>query len=241
MTTQKTFLQPKRFDMYTAVHKGLRAFMVDTLTAVGRIDPGDPSEVADGIARTRALIEICSDHLHHENQFIHSAIEARRPGSTAITTIDHTHHEEAFERLTDEVLVVEGSVSKEERQKALLKLYRSLSIFVADNFVHMNVEEIYNTATLWELYNDTELLAIHDRIVSSIAPEKMVVYLRWMIPSLSFPERVGMLTGMRSTMPGEVFGHVLHIVESSLSRKDWEKLTKALGVEREAEAVALAS
>jgi len=240
MTAQNTS-QQQRFDMYTTVHKGLRAFMADTLTAVGRVDPGDMVEVANGIARTRALIDICRDHLHHENRFIHPAMESRRPGSAVITAIDHVQHEEAFERLTGEVLAVERSSSTEERQRALLKLYRGLSIFVADNFIHMNVEEIYNNAAMWELYNDGELLAIYHDIVSAVAPEKMAVYLRWIIPSLSFPERVGMLGGMRRTMPDEVFGQILQIVEPALSRKDWAKLTSALGVELELEAVAIAS
>src|SRR5262245_23673865 len=213
MTTQATSQGLRRFDMYTTVHKGLRAFMADTLTAVGRIDPGDLVEVADGIARTRVLIDLCKDHLHHENEFIHPAMEARRPGSAGITAIDHVHHEEAFDRLAEEILAVERSASREERQIALLKLYRSLSIFVADNFVHMNVEEIYNAAALWDLYNDGELLAIHHDIVSAVPPAKMAVYLRWIIPSLSSPERIGMLAGMRATMPGEVFGKILEIVE----------------------------
>jgi len=66
-----------RFDMYLHVHKGLRAFMGHALTTVGRIDPLDADEVAAGVAEARALLEICSEQLFTENQFIHAAMEAR--------------------------------------------------------------------------------------------------------------------------------------------------------------------
>ena len=239
--TQAIETQTKRFEMYTTVHKGLRAFMADTLTSVGRIDPADAGEVADGIARTRTLIDICRDHLHHENQFIHPAMEARRPGSASVTTNDHVQHEEAFERLEGETIAVERCASVEERQDALLKLYRSLSLFSADNFQHMLVEEIDNTQTLWELYTDEQLAAIQSALVATVAPERMVVYLRWMIPSISFLERVEMLSGIRATVPPPAFEQILQIVEGSLSGRDWAKVSSALGVTRELEAVAMAS
>jgi hypothetical protein len=168
-------------------------------------------------------------------------MEARRPGSAAVTTNDHVQHEEAFDRLEGEVLAVERAASIEERQAALIRLYRSLSLFAASNFDHMIVEETDNTVTLWELYTDEELVGIQNKLVASIAPEKMAVYLRWMIPSISFQERFGMLSGIRATLPPAAFVNVLQIVEGSLPVRDWTKLSKALGMVRELEAVAMAS
>ena len=70
-------------DMYTLVHKGIRAFMGSTLTAVGRMDANDREETAATLAEVRALAMFLRAHLHHENQFVHPALEARRPGSAA--------------------------------------------------------------------------------------------------------------------------------------------------------------
>src|SRR5215467_13280633 len=98
-----------RFDIYTLIHKGLRSFMSDTLTVVGRIDESDPADVAAGIAQVRGLLEICREHLFIENQFVHPAMEARRPGSACATAKDHVEHEEAFERLDAQLLTVERS------------------------------------------------------------------------------------------------------------------------------------
>ena len=229
--------QIERFDMYTQVHKGLRAFMVDTLTAVGRIDPGNEEEVADGIVRTRALIDVCGDHLNHEERFIHPAMEGKRPGSSSVTSNDHVHHQEAFERLTSDVFILEHSASIAGRRNALSKLYLTLSLFVAENFQHMHVEETDNAVTLWELYTDEQLAAIHTALVSAVAPERMVVYLRWMIPSMSHPERIRLLKGIEATAPRQVFEGVLQVAESRLSPEDWSKLADGIGLTREFESV----
>ena len=44
-----------RFDIYLYVHKGLRAFLADVITTVGRIDAQDAREVAAGIAEVRTF------------------------------------------------------------------------------------------------------------------------------------------------------------------------------------------
>ena len=36
-----------RFDMYTGIHKAMRAVMADTLLALGRADPTDEQELSD--------------------------------------------------------------------------------------------------------------------------------------------------------------------------------------------------
>ena len=93
----------RRFDLYTGVHKALRAFMADTLTTVGRIDPEDDSDVLQGLEKVRLLLSICRDHLEHENRVIHPAMEARAPQSSKTTADDHALQEEVFDRLEAEI------------------------------------------------------------------------------------------------------------------------------------------
>ena len=66
-----------RHDIYAAIHKGLRAFMAHALVRVGRLDVHDATELAEVSEELRALLDICRGHLRHENEVIHSAIEAR--------------------------------------------------------------------------------------------------------------------------------------------------------------------
>ncbi len=57
--------------------------MAHTLVRVGRVDPHDEAEFAEVAEELRALLHICADHLTNENELVHAALEARRPGSSA--------------------------------------------------------------------------------------------------------------------------------------------------------------
>ena len=49
-----------RVDLYAGIHKALRAFMADTLLAVGRTDPADAQEVAATRERLGTLLDLCA-------------------------------------------------------------------------------------------------------------------------------------------------------------------------------------
>jgi hypothetical protein len=222
-----------RHDMYAGVHKGLRAFMGDTLAVVGRMDPADNHDVAAALDQARGLLAICLSHLEHENRFVHVAMEARQPGSTARTGEEHIGHEEAIDELTAEIGAVERATGP-ARTVAAHRLYLRLATFVADNLLHMHVEETANNAVLWACYADDELQAIEHALVASIPPAEMGAVLRWMIPAMSHPARVAMLSGMRQGAPADVFAGVLALTRAHVSARDWAKLADALGLAVEA-------
>ncbi|MCX7894079.1 MAG: FAD-dependent oxidoreductase, partial [Burkholderiales bacterium] len=120
---------------------------------------------------------LCSSHIAAENSHIHAAMEARRPDSAAHTADDHLDHEHAIARLEDAAREVEASHGA-LRADALLALYRRLALFVAENLVHMQVEETENNAVLWAEYSDAEIDAVHDAILASLAPEKKAAFMR---------------------------------------------------------------
>lgn len=219
----------RRVDLYVGIHKGLRAWMSDVLTTVGRMEVhDDPTEVILVVERVRVLLEACRRHLHHENQFLHPAMEARRPGSACASADDHVHHVAAIEGLEADLLRVERSAG-EARAAAALRLYRHLALFVADNFQHMQVEETENNAVLWAEYTDEELLEIEHALVAAVPLQWLAIYLRWMVPAMAPAERAAFLTGIQLGAPAEVFERVLASVKPHLDDRDWAKLMAALG------------
>ncbi|HTO47408.1 MAG TPA: hemerythrin domain-containing protein [Burkholderiales bacterium] len=217
-----------RFDIYAGVHKGLRRFMSDTLVAVGGIDVNDAEELAQTVAQVRGLLEFCLEHLHVENQFLHPAMEARRPGSACASAKGHDDHLQAIERLEWDARAVEGS-PPDVRAAAALRLYRRLALFVAENLEHMHVEETENNAVLWATHTDEELVEIQHAIVASITPGMMAAFLRWAVPAMTPVERAGLFTGMQAGAPREVFERMLATARPHLSERAWTKLMAALG------------
>jgi hypothetical protein len=218
-----------RLDLYAGIHKALRLFMARTLCRVGSTDPGDAEEVAATLDMVNRLLALCELHLKDENEFVHPALEAARPGSAARIAAEHVHHAETMADLRDLAGLVADS-RDDARAAACSRLYRALALFVADNFQHMEVEESAHNAVLWAHYGDAELAAIEQALVASIPPQAMFEALHWFLPALNAPERADMLAGMRQGMPPEPFLGVLDIAQRTLSPQDDAKLRRALGL-----------
>lgn len=215
-----------RFNFYQAVHKGLRAFMADTVVRVGRTDPDDAQECAECAEQVRTLLHVCAEHLAHENRFIHPAMTRCAPGSAAQV---ETEHEEHLAHIADlrETLAGALSAGPDERAERWTRLYHELSLFVADNLSHMLLEERDHNAVLWQHYSDQALIVLHDELVASIPPDEMALHFRWMLPNVSHAERVGMLQGMRQGMPAEVFASQLDMARPLLDARSWLKVKAA--------------
>lgn len=216
-----------RFDVYRTIHKALRAMMIDTLARAGRIDCDDPACVAETAGRIRDLLALCRAHIEKENRYVHRALESCRPGATLAIAAEHAAHEAAIDLLAARVRTVE-SATGESRRAAAHRLYHELSLFVAENLVHMVTEETTNNALLWANYDDEEIAAIHDAIVASVSPADMQTILRWMIPALSPAERANLLDAIRHDAPVTVFDGVRALADDLLEDADRAKLDAAL-------------
>ena len=191
-------------DFYYAVHKGIRLANARLLIRLGMTDASDDAEVASVLAQVREHVAMGISHLTHENDQIHTALEARCPGASDHAGEDHGHHLEAFgelEALADEV----ARTAQPFRALALRRLYQRFALFVADDLSHMHEEETVLMPLLLKHFTKQELHEIEMRIVSNIPFDKNVLFMRAMIPAASLSERKAMLDGMAAAMPVEVF------------------------------------
>lgn len=203
-----------RLDLYRLAHKGLRAFLCEVLGRCGRIDPANP---ADTLSLVRDSIALCRIHLRHEEQVIHAAMNSRSTGSARTTERDHVRHLESFDRLERAVQQVEAS-QPANRPAATHHLYLEFALFVADNLVHMHIEETENNEMLWENFTDAELLELQRRIVDAIPAAQMALFLRWMVPSMTPGEREGFLAAMARSAPPEVNEQTLSMLAPHLEQ-----------------------
>lgn len=218
-----------RLDMYGPIHKALRRFMGDTLHRLGAADVDDDEERQRALDQLDALLLQMRSHLEHENDFIHTAIEARRPGGVRRFADDHLSHCDAIAALEDESGALRHARAG-QRAAVALRLYRHLALFVAENLEHMQREEVENNAALWALYDDAELESIHDQLIASIAPAEMAVVLRWMCAALAPQELTGLFAGMRAKAPAEVFEGLIGLARQHLDGSRWTKLARSLGL-----------
>jgi len=226
-----------RLDMYSGIHKALRAFMADTLLAVGRMDPADETELAGVAVRVLRLLALCRDHLEHEDRFVHPAIEARAPGASELVAHEHQEHLGRLAQLAAQLEVLRAAPPA-QREGEAQALYGALALFVADNFRHMHVEETAHNAVLWARYTDAELAALHDAIVGSIPPQEMLEIARWMLPSMHHGERMGLLADLRAKAPAAAFDAIVEAARPHLAAAEWNRLARGLGLAPAPELVA---
>jgi hypothetical protein len=218
-----------RFDLYGPIHKALRSFMGSTLVDVGSLDVDDEPQMTATLAQLDGLLDFCLGHIRHENDFVHAAIEARRPSGSARTAGEHLEHLDSIEALRAEVRAL-AAAAPSARQGLAMRLYHHFSLFVAENLQHMHIEETVNNTELWALYSDEELAAIHDELLATVGPEEFMHVLRWMVPAINPAERAGMLLDAQRKSPPEAFVSLVQTLRPLLDDNAWGKLTRAVGV-----------
>jgi len=221
-----------RMDLYVSIHKALRHFMTDTLTRVGRIDVADRADRDEALGQLDTLLGLCLAHLHHENEFVHAAIEARQPAGSQRIAGEHVEHAESIAALKEEAAAL-SDANGVDAERLALRLYRHLALFVAENFQHMNIEETVHNALLWQHYSDAELGALHGRIMASISPQEHLLVARWMLPASTPAERAMVVGAAKAQMPPEALLGVMSVVRPHLDGAGWAKLATAIGIDPE--------
>ncbi|QID16484.1 hypothetical protein G3580_01895 [Nitrogeniibacter mangrovi] len=218
---------PARHDIYAGIHKGLRAFMADTLLRVGRLDADDSQAVTEALAAIDALLDLCLSHLAHEDAVIHPAMEACQAGASRPAAEHHEDHVHAIGRLR---LLCDTlrHAPRPDRAEVAQRLYRLLGCFVGENLLHMHLEEIDHNDCLWRHYGDAELQALEGRIVASLSPAEMAVGLRWMVPAMAPAERLALLAPLSAKLPAHVFDGLMTVVRPHLSASDLVRLEEGL-------------
>ncbi|MEZ5650740.1 MAG: hemerythrin domain-containing protein [Burkholderiaceae bacterium] len=222
----ETILQ-SRPNLYAPIHKALRLMMCETLVEVGQLDLDDRQARDSTLAAVRALLDACRAHVGHENDHIHPAIEAVTVGGSQRVANDHVEHLDAIAMLSDEL----EALAETPDPLAAHAFYLHLSTFVAENFVHMRVEETAHNALLWRGYDDQGLHAIHDRLLASIPPQEMMASVHWMLRAASAAERSAMLLDMQQGMPREAFAQVLRMIRPHLETAESDRLAWTLALD----------
>lgn len=217
----------QRFNIYAGIHKAVRAFLCHTLARVATLDIDDRQAIAGAMKQLRDMLEFCSDHIVHEDRFVHAAMERRQPGSSAGTAEDHLHHAHAVASIMAAGQALEQG-APEDRLAVWSRLQRELAVFVGENLLHMDTEENANNAVLQACYTDQELMALHHDILAALTPLEMATSTRWILIGSSPAEREQLMAGMRAEAPPAAFEAMLGLARDSLAPDDWNRLAAAL-------------
>lgn len=226
MTNRRSMYVPP-VDFYGPIHKGLRWALARVLSRIGATSPTNDADVSAVVTEVHDLIVGIESHIAHEEELIHPAIEARRPGATNDLVEDHTEHATILGGLR--VLLAAIRTGSPATRPALWRaLYLRFAGLLADNIHHMAEEEEVTQPLLEELYTSEELHEIHARLLASIEPGEMLASMKIMLPANEFEVRLAMLDAAKHAMPPEVFAGVFAQATVFLTPDEIEALAMRL-------------
>jgi hypothetical protein len=215
-----------RYSLYREVHKGIRSLLGELVVRSGQLDWSDAPSVSGFRSDVQEAFALLSSHAEHENEFVAPALAAHAPAVAEVLGGAHDDQEDQLHALLVQLHAIDPSdPSAEDKGHAFVV---TLSRIAGELLVHMADEEDIAMPALWSALDDAAILAIEQRLVGSIPPEKMAKYLAWMLPAMNNPERIGMLAGMKEGAPPEVYAFVRGLAEEVLSANDNAALERGL-------------
>jgi hypothetical protein len=184
-----------RVDLFTFIHKGLRASMFATAGTVARTDFGDPEQSRVALERVHALIAMLREHGLHEDVHMLPLLSEHDRALADSLGGDHAGIEALHQELAHLAARAE-SAAPAERVSLASTLLRRLNRLIATQLAHMDREEGEATAALWAGCTDDELTAVRVRITESIPPARRREMVALILPALNAVERAAFIAAL---------------------------------------------
>lgn len=174
-----------RADLFTTVHKGLRAILFELSVEVARVDLADPAAVDALLARLGRVCAFLDEHARHEDAHVLPAL--REVAAATATSLDLEHR--MLETIQTELVGVAGALARTPTPEHGAQLLRVVNRLVAAQLAHMGREETDANHALWRAYSDAELGAIRERLIGAIPPARRGEWRAILAPVLNPVER----------------------------------------------------
>lgn len=219
----------QRYVIYQNIHKAVRHFMYSTALALGSADFRDQKSRRESLERLRGAITLLQEHAEHEETFVHPELESRVPGITKSFEGNHQDDERLFDRMQELASQIEAVGDDHERVALGNQLYGMFNTYICDYLGHLDREEAELEQALWDHFTDQELADLDHRLMGSVPPERMALWVPIICNSWNASELTTILVGMKQGAPPDAFAGMLKMVEQATPPETWETVRRALG------------
>jgi hypothetical protein len=216
------------WDLYREIHKAMRYALFGVTTLAGQTDAADADAVRRLRGEWRQVAFVLDGHHRHEDLFCERLIRRHAPGLLPEIEAAHRRCDAAIAQLHR----LAGRLARADTHDsgALLRLfYLDLGDFTSMYLAHLRDEEDRVMPALNAAMSNDELAAVTAAIRGSVTPEDMCIFIRYMVPSMNFAERLDMLGGMHAGAPPAVFEMFRRAAEGVLAAKEYARVAQAAG------------
>lgn len=215
---------------YDVPHKGLRNALSQFQLLAGKTDYVKHNEVERLYTLGQDVFKILTIHATDENEVTLAELEKRCPGCSQHDLHDHEEIHLAQEKL-EKLLAKSYNNSKAGQDVSGdgEEFYLALSEFHGVYLEHTAEEERVTQPMLWEYFTDEELASHRGKIMAKNPPQTLLIWFRFVLPSQSHKERVGLLTGFKKMASQNFFEEGMKVIKQVLTETEFDELNKALG------------
>jgi hypothetical protein len=218
-----------RLDLFTAIHKAIRAMIYDAGGRLQTVDFADERALVKATADLIPVLSMLREHHDTEERFVFP--EVRRFDAALVDDLQSQHRTiETLLAITGDAVVAANDSGPSERGEAGVELNRRFNELTAFYLEHLAHEEVTILPMTWEYFADTELSAIQGAIMGSMEPELALQWLGWMFRGLNRGELVGMLAGAKASMPEPALEAIRELAAASLEPAAWQVVREQAGV-----------
>ncbi len=219
----------QRYNMFHQVHKGLRAMLYETALCLQHTEFADAVQAQESLAQLQEVIYLFNKHAHSEDTYVFPAVEKFEPAVADAFEQEHVKDHQLGELLDQAIAAYSTAAKAADQLEAGQQIQQAFTGFMLFNLEHMGKEESVINPILHRYYQDQELHAITQQIVSAIVPADMARFSRWMIRGLHNAEISQWLKEVELHAPEPAFQQLFQSVEKELSpvrfRQVLEKMT----------------
>ncbi|MEJ7682318.1 MAG: hemerythrin domain-containing protein [Segetibacter sp.] len=173
------------------------------------------------------VVLLFEGHAHAEDTLVFPMLNEVAPKLVTEFEKQHIQDHQLGEELETAIDQLKAAGSRVEKMKAGIQIQLAFTEFVAFNLSHMNQEETIINEKLWAHYSDDELMAIQQKVVATVSPEKNAKYGYWMLKGLSQNEIIGWYREIKENAPPFVLAQMLKLAKSVLPQDKYRVLSES--------------
>ncbi len=206
----------QRYNMFTQVHKGLKALLYETALNIQHADFWNVDEADCVVQQVHEVISLFDKHAFSEDSFVFPAVERYEPAVADLFEKEHVMDHKLGQQLEQALIRYTVLPTLTEKAEAGCEIRNAYNRFMIFNLEHMAKEEDVLNPILWRYYSDAELHRLTNAIVAAIPPDYMAKYSRWMLRGLNNPEITVWLREVEKSAPEHVFQALFSQAEQEL-------------------------
>jgi len=216
-------LDESRFNLYKLIHKYARYQINQVAQLAGSTDFSNVKEREYFTSLFEKLFNFLGDHANREETYIHPLLKEIK--CELLNTIEATHKK--LDRFSEDL---KNDLRAAQTPNDFYSLYLDFVQFQSAYFNHLDDEERKLMPELHRNFSDDRLLTANGEILRTMPPDMAVDITRGMLPVINHGERVEMFTGMKTSMPPELFADICNLASKVLSKDQTLKLFQAVGI-----------